>query len=449
MSSSLMSGCPKTKNFSRTQTPSTAFLTTQRQSYEIISTKVGRIPMRRCCALLAAAIVMTLFPATSNATGIVELTQITSGNTVDLYPAISPDGNFLLYQSYIKGNTRFDIAMINLEVGKLPRTVVNTREDDLFPAWLPDSRRFVFDTFRLDCHMVWIADAFKEASPHVQLSEGIAAEFDASVSPDGKHIALCSWKNLKKKDIRTPSDGKFFKVFSKPKKLPMIWIVKIDGSQRRQLIKGINPAWSPDGEWLAFASNESGDFEIYKIKADGSGLQNLTRSTESIDVEPTWSPDGRYIAFTSYRNKRWDIYMIKSDGSGLSQLTTHPAFDGGPSWAKNGYIYFHSDRDGKFHIWRFKPAGYSPIPPDKDKDGVLDNADRCPDQPEDIDGFEDEDGCPDPDNDTDGIKDEFDRCPTDAEDKDGWQDEDGCPDPDNDGDGIPDVKDAAPTLPET
>jgi OOP family OmpA-OmpF porin len=121
---------------------------------------------------------------------------------------------------------------------------------------------------------------------------------------------------------------------------------------------------------------------------------------------------------------------------------------------------------------------------DRDGDGIKDDVDKCPDDPEDFDGFEDEDGCPDPDNDHDGIPDvddkcpdipedrdgiededgcpegekndrdgdgildDVDKCPDQPEDKDGFQDEDGCPDPDNDGDGILDVDDLCPNDPE-
>jgi OmpA-OmpF porin, OOP family len=87
-------------------------------------------------------------------------------------------------------------------------------------------------------------------------------------------------------------------------------------------------------------------------------------------------------------------------------------------------------------------------PFDRDKDGVLDAADRCPGEPEDKDGFEDADGCPDPDNDKDEVADKKDKCPTEPEDKDGFEDADGCPDPDNDRDEIADEKDKCPTEPE-
>jgi outer membrane protein OmpA-like peptidoglycan-associated protein len=75
--------------------------------------------------------------------------------------------------------------------------------------------------------------------------------------------------------------------------------------------------------------------------------------------------------------------------------------------------------------------------------------DKCPDDPEDFDQFQDEDGCPDPDNDQDGILDVDDLCPNDPEDKDGFEDEDGCPDLDNDKDRILDKDDKCPNEPET
>jgi OmpA-OmpF porin, OOP family len=84
---------------------------------------------------------------------------------------------------------------------------------------------------------------------------------------------------------------------------------------------------------------------------------------------------------------------------------------------------------------------------DTDGDGIPDKIDKCPTEPEDKDGFQDEDGCPDPDNDQDGILDKVDKCPMDPEDKDGFEDEDGCPDPDNDKDGLLDQDDKCPNEP--
>ena len=83
-----------------------------------------------------------------------------------------------------------------------------------------------------------------------------------------------------------------------------------------------------------------------------------------------------------------------------------------------------------------------PKPGDKDGDGYLDPDDKCPDEPENYQGYQDEDGCPDdPDTDGDGISDSKDQCVLAPEDKDGYLDDDGCPEPDNDLDTIADVAD--------
>ncbi|MFO0685425.1 MAG: thrombospondin type 3 repeat-containing protein [Sandaracinus sp.] len=91
---------------------------------------------------------------------------------------------------------------------------------------------------------------------------------------------------------------------------------------------------------------------------------------------------------------------------------------------------------------------WAPLSTDEDHDGILDATDACPSEAEDLDDFDDADGCPDQDNDGDGINDGFDNCPSEAEDVDGQDDTDGCPDVDTDGDGVQDGYDSCPTQPE-
>lgn len=85
-----------------------------------------------------------------------------------------------------------------------------------------------------------------------------------------------------------------------------------------------------------------------------------------------------------------------------------------------------------------------PDDPDVDGDGIPDSKDSCVLEPEDKDNYLDDDGCPEPDNDLDTVADATDKCPLEAEDPDGFEDEDGCPDPDNDKDTVADVKDQCP-----
>jgi OOP family OmpA-OmpF porin len=89
-------------------------------------------------------------------------------------------------------------------------------------------------------------------------------------------------------------------------------------------------------------------------------------------------------------------------------------------------------------------GAWAPVRSDTDGDGVDDSRDSCPSEAEDLDDYEDEDGCPEADNDGDEMPDATDRCPNEAEDVDGHEDEDGCPDTDNDGDGIADGYDSCP-----
>lgn len=99
-------------------------------------------------------------------------------------------------------------------------------------------------------------------------------------------------------------------------------------------------------------------------------------------------------------------------------------------------------------LWLMFSYGAEIVPRDSDRDGIKDKVDACPDEAEDMDGYEDADGCPDLDNDGDGIPDTEDKCPDLAEDFDGFEDGDGCPDLDNDQDGVPDAQDRCPDDPE-
>ena len=79
-----------------------------------------------------------------------------------------------------------------------------------------------------------------------------------------------------------------------------------------------SPTWSADSTKVAFASDKSGDSDIYVINADGTGEINLT-NRGAIDLSPSWSPDGEWIAFLSRSQGKTDIHRVRPDGSGLTQ----------------------------------------------------------------------------------------------------------------------------------
>src|SRR5690606_12187903 len=81
-----------------------------------------------------------------------------------------------------------------------------------------------------------------------------------------------------------------------------------------------SPDPSPDGEWVAFYSQVQPEGDVYVIRADGTGLRQLTTDA-AIDRVPRWSPDGKWISTFSDRNGILQLWKIGQDGSGLQQMT--------------------------------------------------------------------------------------------------------------------------------
>jgi TolB protein len=128
-----------------------------------------------------------------------------------------------------------------------------------------------------------------------------------------------------------------------------IRLMDLDGSEQVKLTGesegDTHPAWSPDGERIAFTSFlPEGNMEVYVMNADGSGRIRLT-DNPAMDAIPTWSPDGMQIAFISNRDGNLEIYAMDADGSDQRNLTRHPNQDSNPAWSPDGrQIAFDSDR---------------------------------------------------------------------------------------------------------
>ncbi len=108
---------------------------------------------------------------------------------------------------------------------------------------------------------------------------------------------------------------------------------------------------------IAFASDRDGDWEIYLMNADGSGVTQLT-DNPAVDGNPAWSPDGTRIAFTSDRDGNSEIYVMNADGSGVTQVTNDPAWDSDAAWSPDGSrLAFASDRGSSFDIYVMNADG--------------------------------------------------------------------------------------------
>jgi dipeptidyl aminopeptidase/acylaminoacyl peptidase len=125
-------------------------------------------------------------------------------------------------------------------------------------------------------------------------------------------------------------------------------------------IQGESPAWTPDARFV-YKGCLGGSCGLILCNIDGSFPFQLTYDPS--DTNPAVSPDGQSVTFMSHRTGNWDVYTVGIDGTGLTQLTADTANDGLPAWSPDGRtVAFVSDRDGAWAMWAMNANGKNQRP---------------------------------------------------------------------------------------
>jgi TolB protein len=114
----------------------------------------------------------------------------------------------------------------------------------------------------------------------------------------------------------------------------------------------MSPAWSPDGQSLAYVSFEGKASAIY-VQRLTTGDRRRVSARQGINGAPAWSPDGRKLALTLSRDGNLDIYVLELATQALTRITSNDAIDTEPEWSRDGSsLFFTSDRAGSAQVYR-------------------------------------------------------------------------------------------------
>jgi Tol biopolymer transport system component len=165
-----------------------------------------------------------------------------------------------------------------------------------------------------------------------RLTDNQSYDGEPAWSPDGQRIAFVSSRDF------DPNGAERWK--------RVLYVMDADGSNVRRLTSSTgrarNPAWSPDGSRIVAEAVGSGSDNLWVVSVDDGAAKPLF-STPSIDMQPAWSPDGTRLAIVSdwaAYDFVWDIYLINADGSGFTAVTDLNIFDQRdylePAWSPDG-----------------------------------------------------------------------------------------------------------------
>ena len=215
-------------------------------------------------------------------------------------PALNPDGQRVAFRRW-RGDDR-GLEVMSM-AGTDQRRFTKFLEDAL-PSWSANGETLVFFSRRESDRKSRVYQVDVVQGGDWELKQGVDPIWGEYPTwhPDGSIVYRATW----------PDHG--------------LAAMNSDGSEKRMILadgSATAPAISPDGQVIALMSQRDGNWEIYRINEDGSGLQRLTDHRAN-DGLPTWSPDGAIIAFVSDRGGSWGIWAMTASGEGLRRLFVLP-----------------------------------------------------------------------------------------------------------------------------
>jgi TolB protein len=201
------------------------------------------------------------------------------------------------------------------------------------------STRIAYVTKSGPRYQLWVADSDGESAQSALASP--EPIISPAWSPDGNQLAYVSFESRK----------------------PVIYVHNVSSGKRRLIanFKGSNsaPAWSPDGKTLAVTLSRDGGSQLFLLSASGGEPRRLIQSS-SIDTEPVFSPDGRSIYFVSDRGGSPQIYRVNVTGQGVERVTFTGSYNISPSISQDGrWMAYISRIGGAFKLHLMDIAGGS------------------------------------------------------------------------------------------